>query len=185
MEKNRKRGLSHGERLDLWRRWKEGQSLSDIGRALGKAPASVYAFLAIKGGIAPAPRHRSRHALRLDQREEISRGLCSDRSLREIAKRIRKAPSTVSREVARNGGLRHYRAVAADSAAWANAIACIPSFRNHERLLERCAVIPLEVFYGGESCGAGVVHAEQQHAPNGAVPSFLLSAQRDLVAQEA
>lgn len=118
MENVRRRGLCQAERIELWRRWKEGQTLSDIGRALGKAPASVSGFLAVRGGIAPEPRRRSSRALRLEQREEISRGLCAGSSMREIAEEIGKAPSTVSREVARNGGSGRYRAAAADDAAW-------------------------------------------------------------------
>ena len=122
MDVARRRGLSQRERIDLWRRWKGGQSLSDIGRALGKAPGSVFGFLASAGGIAPAERRRGARALRLEQREEISRGLCAGRSLRTIAKTIGKAPSTVSREVARNGGAARYRATAADVSASVNAV---------------------------------------------------------------
>lgn len=120
MKVTRRRGLSLLERGELWKRWKEGQSLSDIGRALGKAAASVYGFLSTTGGIAPRARHRSARALTFGQREEISRGLCAGVSIRRIATCIGKSASTVSREVARNGGVRWYRAAAADSSAWDN-----------------------------------------------------------------
>lgn len=115
-----KRGLSASERVDLWQRWKSGQSLSDIGRALGKAPGSVFGFVAANGGIPPAARCRAAQALRIAEREEISRGLSSGRSLRCIAARLGRPPSTVSREVRRNGGRARYRATAADIQAWSH-----------------------------------------------------------------
>ena len=77
-----KRGLTAAERADLWQRWRTGQSLSDISRALGKAPGSVFGYLRSNGGIPPAVRCRSPRALTLADREEISRGLSSGTSLR-------------------------------------------------------------------------------------------------------
>jgi IS30 family transposase len=118
MEERRRRGLTALQRGDLWRRWKEGQSLSDIARALGKNPGSVHGYLSNTGGIAPATRDRGTRALTLHEREEISRGLCAGASLRGIAKDLGRPPSTVSREVARNGGRRRYRAAAAEARAW-------------------------------------------------------------------
>src|SRR5262249_29795204 len=109
-----KRGLSDEERIELWQRWKKGESLSDIGGGLGKAPGSIFGYVAANGGIAPLPRCRSPRALTLADREEISRGLSSGRSLRSIAACLGRPPSTVSREVARNGGRGRYRAAAAD-----------------------------------------------------------------------
>ncbi len=121
MEERRRRGLSGRERSELWRRWKRGQSLSDIGRALGKAPGSVHGFLSAKGGIAPIARRRSDRALTIHEREEISRRVCAGESLRSVARLLGRSPSTVSREVARNGGRRRYRATDADGCAWARA----------------------------------------------------------------
>jgi IS30 family transposase len=121
MEERRRRGLSTRERSELWRRWKQGQSLSDIGRALGKAPGSVHGFLSAKGGIAPAARRRSDRVLTVREREEISRRVCSGDSLRSIARLLGRSPSTVCREVTRNGGRRRYRAADADGCAWARA----------------------------------------------------------------
>jgi IS30 family transposase len=118
MRVRRRRGLSVGERADLWRRWKEGQSLSDIGRALDKAPGSVHGFLSARGGIAPAARRRSDRVLSPREREEVSRQLCAGSSLRAIARSLARSPSTVSREVARNGGRSRYRAADADARAW-------------------------------------------------------------------
>jgi IS30 family transposase len=121
MDEQRRRGLSTKERSELWRRWKEGQSLSDIGRALGKAPGSIHGFLAAKGGIAPTARRRSDRSLTAREREEISRRVCAGDSLRSIARLLGRSPSTVSREVARNGGRRRYRAGDADARAWGRA----------------------------------------------------------------
>lgn len=111
-------GLSDVQKAELWNRWKDGQSLSEIGRALGKHAASIHGVLSSNGGIVPAARQRSHMALTLAEREEISRGLATGVSVRTIATRIGRAPSTVSREIARNGGIVRYRASDADDKAW-------------------------------------------------------------------
>jgi IS30 family transposase len=121
MGERRRRGLTGTERGELWRRWKQGQSLSDIGRALNKAPASVHGFLSTSGGIAPVARRRSDRVLTAEEREEISRQLCAGSSMRSIATCLGKAPSTISREITRNGGRKRYRAADADSRAWTEA----------------------------------------------------------------
>ena len=95
--------LSEQQRNDMWRRWKAGQSLHEIGRACGKAHGVIQFMLAQHGGIAPATRHRSLRTLTVAEREEISRGIASGGSIREIAKGLKRAVSTVSREVARHG----------------------------------------------------------------------------------
>ena len=110
-------GLSSAQKTELWQRWKSGQSLSDIGRALGKHAGSVHGVLSANGGILPATRCRSSRSLSLAEREEISRGIAVGASMRKIAAIINRSPSTVSREVSRNGGST-YRAVEADSRAW-------------------------------------------------------------------
>jgi IS30 family transposase len=117
----RKRGLDSEQRAELWRRWREGQSFSEIARALQKVPGSVFGFLRATGGIAPAPRRRSAKALSAAEREELSRGLSAGESLRSIARQIGRAPSTVSREIKRNGGSSTYRAAAAEVRAWQEA----------------------------------------------------------------
>lgn len=114
-------GLSAAQKADLWRRWKQGQSLSEIGRTLGKHAGSIHGVVSSNGGFIPAVRRRSRLALRLAEREEISRGLAASRSIRQIAARLGRAPSTVSREIARCGGVHTYRATEADAQAWAHA----------------------------------------------------------------
>jgi IS30 family transposase len=106
-------GMSDTVKEDLWRRWRAGESISVIGRALDKPPGSVFTVLKHHGGIPPAP-HKSRAGhLTAEERELISRGMQAEESLRAVAASIGRPASTVSREVARNGGRNAYRAVAA------------------------------------------------------------------------
>jgi IS30 family transposase len=114
--------LSAMQRTDLWGRWKAGQSLHEIGRAFGKDHVSIQFMLAQHGGIVPAARRRSLVTLTLAEREDISRGIASGSSIREIAKGLQRAVSTVSREVARHGGRPLYRANEADHQAWESAL---------------------------------------------------------------
>lgn len=109
------------QRREIWQRWKQGQSLSEIGRALGKVPGSVFHVVKANGGFVPAERSRSARVLSLHEREEISRGISAGLSLREIARRVDRAVSTVTREVNRNGGRAGYRAAVADGRAWERA----------------------------------------------------------------
>lgn len=104
------RGLSASQRTELWERWKAGQTLSDIGNALGKHAASIFATATAYGGIALRLRRRSRLALTLEEREEISRGLAAGDSIRTIAAGLGQAPSTVSREIRRHSAGSPYRA---------------------------------------------------------------------------
>lgn len=114
MPRTGRTGLTQREKRELWHRWKAGQTLSEIGRALGKHAGSVHGVLAVTGGIEPRPRVRSLRALRLSEREEISRGLGQGLSFRHISRTLGRSASTVSREVSRNGGRFAYRAVQAD-----------------------------------------------------------------------
>ena len=97
-------GFSALEKEEVWDRWQRGESLKAIGRAFGKASSSIYFQLSPCGGIRPAPRRRSKLALSLAEREEISRGLAAEQSARSLARLLGRAPSTVSREIRRNGG---------------------------------------------------------------------------------
>jgi IS30 family transposase len=111
------------QRAELWERWRSGQCVADIARGLGRRNKSgVYRLLALDGGIAPNVRRRAALALRLAEREEISRGLAAGRSIRQIACDLGRAPSTVSREVRRNGGNQGYRANRAEQRAWDRAL---------------------------------------------------------------
>jgi len=111
-------GLSAAQKAELWQRWKQGQSLSEIGRALGKHAGSIHGVLSSNGGFIPPVRRRSRWALTLAEREEISRGIATALSIRQIAAKLGRAPSTVSREIHRHGGAHTYRAAEADTQAW-------------------------------------------------------------------
>ena len=110
--------MSWTEKNELWTRWRHGESLRDIGHALGRATSVVYAAVEGEGGIAPRPRRRSRRALITTEREQLSRQLARGQSLRTIGRILGRAPSTLSREVARNGGRGVYRATADDTQAW-------------------------------------------------------------------
>src|SRR5690242_21692074 len=103
MEGHARTWFTPRQRAELWERWKSGQCVADIARALERRNKSgVYRVLAGNGGIAPAPRRRAAIVLRLEEREEISRGVAAGRSIRLIAQGLRRSPSTVSREIRRN-----------------------------------------------------------------------------------
>ena len=106
------------QKAEMWDRWQRGESMNAIGRVFDRHSTSIFGLLAPSGGIRPPPRQRSRLALTVAEREEISRGLASDLSLRTIAARLGRSPSTISRELNRNGGNISYRATQADQAAW-------------------------------------------------------------------
>ena len=105
MEGNARTWFTPKQRTELWERWKRGQCVADIARALERRNKSgVYRVLALNGGIAPLPRQRAALSLRLEEREEISRGIAAGRSMRRIAQGLGRSPSTISREIRRNGG---------------------------------------------------------------------------------
>jgi Helix-turn-helix domain len=120
--KGKRRGLSAEQKAELWNRWKAGQSLHEIGRALGKDHVVVHFVLARHGGIAPPARRRSRRVLTLAEREDISRGIASGCAMRVIARGLHRSASTISREITRHGGRTQYRANAADQQAWESAV---------------------------------------------------------------
>src|SRR5258705_1102815 len=109
---------SAGQRALMWEHWRKGETLHQIARLFDRYHSSVHRILAESGGIRPAERHRSRSALTLIEREEISRGIVEGRSTRVIAAALGRAPSTISREIRRNDGPQGYRASQADQAAW-------------------------------------------------------------------
>src|ERR1700745_15155 len=111
------------QKAELWERWKNGQSAAAISRALErKNKTGVERIVVLHGGIGPAPRRRALTALRLEEREEISRGIAVGKSVRQIEAGFGRAPSTVSREIRRNGGSQRYRANQADRSAWERAL---------------------------------------------------------------
>ena len=117
MGRVRRARMSSGEEAEVWTRWQRGESCVVIGRALDRDRGAIFTVVARRGGIPPPPRRRSRLALCETEREEISRGLARGESLRQIGRRVGRAASTVSREVRRHGGRRHYRAATADTQA--------------------------------------------------------------------
>ena len=142
--------LSATQRVEVWRRWKAGESLHAIGRALGKDHVVVHLLLKRHGGIAPPVRRRSLRALTLAEREDISRGIASGCSMRVIAQRLSRACSTVSREVARHGGLPLYRASQADQQAWQSALRPQPCRLATQRKLQEIVASKLMLDWSPE-----------------------------------
>lgn len=118
MAKRGRPGLSHEQKSELWMRWKAGECVSDIARALEVPGSRVHHVLACAGGIVPRVRRSASRALCLAEREEISRGIVAGHSARRIAARLQRPVCTISRELARNGGRSAYRASEAEVAAW-------------------------------------------------------------------
>jgi Helix-turn-helix domain len=132
-------GLSALDKREIWSRWKAGETLHEIGPVYGKCHNTIRAVLLARGGIPPLARRLSRLALTFAEREDISRGMASGSSLREIARHLHRATSTVSREVSRHGGRPAYRAYDADQQAWNAALRPKP-YRlavNSERVARR------------------------------------------------
>jgi len=122
MKQRRRIYYSPAQRAQIWDHWKRGETMNAIGRLFDRGHSSVFSVLAPTGGIRPPVRKRSRRALTLAEREEISRGLSCGLSLRAIARGLGRSPSTISREVGRNGGRRLYRAACSDHTAWGRAL---------------------------------------------------------------
>jgi len=121
MKYQKRRYFTREELRLMWDHWQEGDSLHEIARLLGRSHGTIAGVLSRTGGVRPSPRKRSRRALGLSEREEISRGLAAGQSFQSIAALLGRVPSTVSREVRRNGGRQQYRANKADDAAWERA----------------------------------------------------------------
>ena len=138
------------QKAEMWDRWQRGESLKSIGRAFDRPSSSIYGQLAPSGGIRPPPRRRSRLALSLSEREEISRGVAADLSLRAIATRLGRSPSTICRELNRNGGATGYRATQADQAAWDRAHRPKRCKLVCNRLLSRTVVAKLRLNWSPE-----------------------------------
>lgn len=135
--------FSAEQRADIWNRWQRGESMSSIGRLFERESSSIYAILRPSGGIRPPTRTRSRFALTLGEREEISRGIASHQSIRCMAWRLKRAPSTISREINRNGGYDSYRASVAEQATWDRAHRPKPCKLAQHRLLAKVVAAKL------------------------------------------
>ncbi|RKP43248.1 IS30 family transposase [Trinickia fusca] len=121
MKQRRRIYYTETQRALMWERWRKGDTLAQIARLFDRYHSSIQGVLARTGGIQPAQRHRSRLALTLAEREEISRAVVAGHSIRSVAARLGRAPSTISREVRRNGGRQGYLANQADQLAWERA----------------------------------------------------------------
>jgi len=128
----------------MWERWRAGDNLHQIANLFDRHHTSVQGILARTGGMQPAQRHRSSLALTLAEREEISRSVAAGRSLRSIATLLGRAPSTVSREINRNGDRGTYRASQADQAAW-----------DRARRPKTCKLVGRRPLWRGSSRGSG------------------------------
>src|SRR5271167_403871 len=109
---------TESQRALMWERWQKGDTLHQIAQLFDRHHPSIARILGETGGIRPAPRCRSRLALTLAEREEISRAVVAGHSMRSIAVQLGRAPSTISREIERNGGQACYRASQAEESAW-------------------------------------------------------------------
>jgi IS30 family transposase len=131
----------------MWERWRKGNSLQQIAQLFDRNHSSVEGILSETGGIEPRRRHRSRLALTLTEREEISRGVVLGQSIRSIAASLKRAPSTISREIRRNGSRRSYRATRADQAAWDRAHRPKVCKLVHNRALARLVARQLRAWW--------------------------------------
>ena len=118
MSRRKRRWYTSVEKSEMWDRWQRGESLNAIARAFETSHSAITKNFARYGGFRPPDRQRSKLALTLSEREEISRGIVGGLSLRTIARQLGRAPSTISREINRNDGLKRYRANQAEKAAW-------------------------------------------------------------------
>ncbi|MHA3016396.1 IS30 family transposase [Cupriavidus necator] len=121
MKQRRRIYYTETQKALMWERWRKGDTLAQIARLFDRYHSSIQGILAKTGGIQPAQRHRSRLALTLAEREEISRAVVAGHSIRSVAARLGRAPSTISREVRRNGGRQGYLANQADELTWERA----------------------------------------------------------------
>ena len=158
MKQRNGRGFSSSEIVELWDRWQRGESQKAIGRAFGKSSSSIHFQLAPYGGIRPSPRRRSELALTLAEREEISRGIVRGESMRSMASMLGRAPSTVSREINRNGGRQRYRASKADQAAWDRAHRPKRCKLAQKRALARIVANKLEQLWSPDQIAGWLQH---------------------------
>ena len=143
-------GLAPEQMVELWQRWKAGQSMNGIGHALGRDRSAIHYVVRCRGGIAPPVRRRSRLALTLVEREDISRGIAVGWSIRRIANELGRSASTVSREVTRHGGRSDYRATEADAGAWEATLRPKPCLLGVNRTLQRIVTSKLRLDWSPE-----------------------------------
>ncbi len=150
MKRRKRICYSEADKALMWDRWQAGESLHAIARLFDRHHPSIQGVLARTGGIRPPVRKRSRLALTLAEREEISRSVVAGRSIRAIGATLGRAPSTISRELQRNGGRRAYRASRADQAAWERAKRPKPCKLAENRALARVVARKLQLEWAPE-----------------------------------
>jgi IS30 family transposase len=158
MKRRTRTHYTDAQKALMWERWKEGWTLHQIAQLFNRAPTSVQNILSRTGGIRPPLRRRCPRSLTLAEREEISRGLAEGRSVRSVALQLGRAPSTVSREVKRNGGSSDYRATEADDAAWDRALRPKLCKLVEDRDLARVVTDKLRLLWSPEQIAGWLKH---------------------------
>lgn len=141
----------------IWAAWRNGLTTVEIGALLSRHPETVWCFLERHGGIPPRVRHRAPRTLSLREREEISRGLAHQESRRSMARRLGRAPSSISREIRRHGGPADYRALTADATAWARATRPKPCRLAREPRLRSVVAAKLRADWAPQQIAAWLV----------------------------
>ena len=165
---------TESHRALMWERWQKGESLQQIAQLFDRNHSSIQPILAATGGIRPAPRRRSRWALTLAEREEISRGVVAGHSIRAIAAELGRAPSTISRELKRNGGQEGYRASQADHSAWDRGRRPKTAKLAQNRVLARLVAGKLRrQLATGAGCRLAQAHLCRRYEPSGVTGDHL------------
>lgn len=149
---------SGSQRALMWERWKQGWTLHEIGKLFDRTHTSVHRILAETGGFRPPQRSRASTALTLAEREEISRAMVAGESIRSTAARLGRAPSTISREIKRNGGSDGYRASLADEATWDRARRPKRCKLSENRALARIVADKLRMLWSPEQIAGWLRH---------------------------
>lgn len=152
----------------MWERWKQGWTLHQIAHLFNRAHTSVQWILSRTGGIRPPTRTRCATALTLAEREAISRAMAAGHSVRSIAAQIRRAPSTISRELRKNGGRKSYRASEADRAAWDRALRPKCCKLAEDRALAKLVTEKLRLLWSAEQIAGWLksVHPQDESWPD-------------------
>lgn len=149
---------SDSQKALMWERWKQGWTLHEIGKLFDRPHTSIHQILAATGGFRPQQRTRSPATLTLAEREEISRAMVAGESIRSTAARLGRAPSTISREINRNGGCEGYRASLADTAAWDRARRPKTCKLRNNRALARLVAEKLRLLWAPEQIAGWLKH---------------------------
>ena len=158
MKRRARINYSDSQKALMWERWKQGATLHEIGKLFDRPHTSIHRILAQTGGFRPAERSRALTALTLAEREEISRALVKGESIRSIACRLNRAPSTISREIKRNGGSEDYRASQADEATWGRARRPKRCKLSENRALARIVADKLRMLWSPEQIAGWLKH---------------------------